>query len=225
MSTEDLRVEQRDVDPFDHLVMRDDSCAAELIIEQTEVEGLRIEGKPDMLRRIETHVRDGKLIIRTGGTWLERLGDKLSTSLTRSKTVYHVHARELRSLDLGCAALVYATSLRTDDLRIKVSGAVRVVVEDLMARELRVEHSGAGEIELAGQATRPEVLLNGTGRYLAPGLQTQVSVIWVSGAAHARVRASAELEVVVRGMSAVEYFGTPRVRQRVLGMGRVVRVG
>jgi hypothetical protein len=225
METEDLRTEQREVSSFHQVTLRDDTCGAELVIQQGETEGLRIQAEPDRLRRIEAQVLNGRLIIRMGGAWLERLGDQLSTSLTRSKVVYHLQVRDLESLDLGCAASVYAPSLRTDVLRITLSGAVVVRVGDLAVRDLRIEHSGTGLIEIAGQATRQEVLLYGTGSYRAQDLRTQESVVRISGSAHARVHASAELQAVVRGMGLVEYTGSPRLQQRIMGMGGVVRVG
>ena len=224
METVELGIEEREIGAFDQVTLRDDSCGAELVIEQGEREGIRIEARPQLLRRIETQVRDGRLIIRMSGSWLERLGDKLSTSLTRSRTLYHLQARELRSLDIGCAAMVFAPSLRADTLAIKLAGATRVVIENLVARELRIEHSGVGELEVDGRVVRQEVTLDGVGMYSAAELRSQVSVVRISGPARARVHASEELDAVVRGIGVVEYSGSPRVRQRVLGMGSVVKV-
>ncbi len=222
---EDLRVETREVQDFDQVVFRDDSCGAELSIEQGQVEGLRIEARPELIRRIEAEVRKRRLIIRLSGSWLERLGDKLTTSRTRPTSVYRLQVRELRSLDLVCAAAVHAPSIRTGHLKIKVSGAGHVVIDSLTAEELEVEHSGAGRMEVAGQVGRQLVRLSGVGWYEASGLRAEETVARVSGPAHAQIHASQRLEAVVRDMGVVEYNGHPRVRQRIFGMGSVVRVG
>jgi len=223
MFTEDFGVETRDVRGFDQIIFRDDSCAARLYIEQGEVEALGIEAKPELIRRIETEVRDRKLTIRFGGSWLERLGDRLTTGLTRPAIVYRLQVRELRSLDLVCAAAVHVPSLRTDRLKIKVSGTGAVVVEFLKAEELEIEQWGAGTIEIAGQVGSQDVRLYGMGWYAASGLRTEHTVIRVSGPAQAQVYASQVLEAIVRGMGMVEYGGDPRVWRRSFGLGSVVR--
>lgn len=225
MFTEDFRMETRDVRDFDQVIFRDESCAARLNIEQGEAEGLGIEARPEPLRRIVTEVRDQKLAIRFGGSWRERLGDKLTASLTQSTIVYRLQVRELRSLDLVCAAAVHIPSLRTDRLKIKVSGAGTVVVESLRAEELEIEQWGAGKIEVLGQVGRQSVRLNGIGWYAASDLRAEHTVIRVSGPAHAQVYTSEVLEAIVRGMGVVAYGGNPSVRQRIFGLGSVVRSG
>jgi hypothetical protein len=225
MSQEDLVLETRKVRDFDQVYLRGNLCCAELFIEQGEAEKLTIEAESQVARRIETVVREGRLTIRLGGSWLEKLGDLITNDLTRPTAVFRLGVRQIRGLDLYAAAYIHASSIETDSLRLNWRGAGHLVIESLRAQKLVIAHSGAGTAEIAGRVQGQLVNLSGVGRYDGSRLLTERTEVQASGASFACVHASDTLKVVVRGVGVVEYAGDPQVRTRVTGTGSVVRVG
>ncbi|NIM94104.1 MAG: hypothetical protein GTO18_10390 [Anaerolineales bacterium] len=223
MSQGESYLETRDVHDFNQVVLRGSLCGAELIIEQGDRESLTIRAEPSVAHRIETGVRDRKLMIRLGGSWLERLGDLLTSDLMRPNIRCVLQVRELQGLDLYCAANVHAQSVKTDSLHITWRGAGNLVISSLETQNLEVKHSGVGMIEIAGQTEVQRVRLSGVGKYNASQLRTKQTEVRVTGSSVARVQASGALDAVVSGIGIVEYSGNPRVRTRIAGAGNVVR--
>lgn len=217
-------VETCDVRDFDQVILRGDLCSAELIIEQGERESLTIEAEPEVMRRLEASVRDRKLVIRLGGSWFERLADRLANAFEEPKLLLRLQLRELRSLDMACISHVRALSIETDSLRIDQSGAGSLFIESLNAQNLEVEQTGAGLLEIAGQVQTQRVRLSGVGRYDGTRLKTEQTEVRVTGSSHARVHATGALEAAVTGVGVIEYIGNPHVRTRATGMGSVVRI-
>ena len=224
MLTNEIISESRDVRTFNKFKLRDDSGGAAIHIEQGSAEGLQIEASPELLRRIVSDVHNGTLYVRLGGSWLERLGDKLTTSLTRPRIIYRLQVKEFQSLELICASAVHIRSLRTDELRLNLNGVVHADIQALEAERLTLQHSGMGKLRFQGSVGSQDVGLSGAGVYSALGLCSEHTVISISGSAQAHVYATASLDATIRGMGVVEYRGEPRVRQRIFGMGGVVRV-
>ena len=223
MSTNEIIMETYAVDSFNKLILRDDSGAGAVYIEQGSTEGLQIEASHDLLRRVEVDVRNGTLYIRLGGSWLERLSDKLTTSLSRPKIIYRVQAKELQFVDLACAHLLQIPSLKTDEMRMKLCGVVQAEVDALEIGRLELKHSGMGALRLSGSVKSQDIQLSGSGLYDAHALQSENVVISISGTAEARVYVTQSLDVHIRGMGKVEYRGEPHVHQQIFGMGGIVR--
>jgi len=225
MSTNKTDTERREVSSFNTLKLRDDSGGAAVYIQQGSSEGLQIEASPELLRRIVSDVHNGTLYVRLGGSWLERLGDKLTTSLTRPKIIYHLQVKDIRSVDLLCASGLHIESLRTDELNLHLNGFIHAVVKGLETNRLTLQHSGAGNLEFEGSVLRQDVELSGAGFYSASRLHSQHALVSISGSAQAHVHVTASLDATIRGMGLVEYRGAPRVRQQIFGLGSVIHVG
>jgi hypothetical protein len=216
-------VETRDVCDFNQVILRGDLCNAEFTIEQGERESLTIEAEPQVMRRLAASVRDRKLVIRLGGSWFERLTDRLENAF-EPKLMLRLHLRELRSLDLACVSHVRAPSIETDSLRIRQSGAGHLFIESLKAQNLEIEQTNAGLIEIVGQVKKQRLRLSGVGRYDGSRLKTEHMEIRVTGSSYARVHVTNTLQAVVKGVGVIEYIGNPQVRTRMTGMGSVARV-
>jgi hypothetical protein len=216
--------EIRKVVDFDQVVLRGSVCCAEVYIEQGDAETLSIEAEADLIQRIETRVRDRRLVIRLRGSWLDKLGDLMSNDLTRPKMVFRLGVRGLKSLDVYGASYIHIPSLDTESLNILWRGAGSLAIDSLMAQNIEVEQSGAGSMQIAGQVERQRVKLSGVGRYDGSGLLTEHTEVQVTGSSFACVHASETLKAIVRGVGVVEYAGNPKVRTRVTGAGSVVRV-
>jgi hypothetical protein len=214
MSKNDIVNQDREVRGFDQVSIRD---YGELIITQGPNESLTIETNRDFVDSIKTQVRNGKLIIRIGRTWLEKLGHAISTSLTRQPLRYHLTVDKLVGLEVIGAIRVNATALKTDRLSLRLRGATEIEIFDLKTDLLRVDLPGAGMVTITGKATEQMVALGGTGVFEAAKLET--------GACKATVWVADDLEVTIRGIGSVDYYGTPKLKKQVSGLGSVTGLG
>jgi hypothetical protein len=222
MTAGNLVAESRDVSNFDRVTLRD---YGELVIAQGEQESLTIETDRDILSKIETEVRNGSLLIRIGGSWLDKLGHGPSTSLTRPWISYSLTVKKLTSLEICGAVRVSASDVESHRLALKSSGVNDVSIESLTAQLLTVDLCGAGRINLTGQVAEQRITIDGMGNYSAPKLESKRAVVRLRGAGQATVWAVKDLDVTMRGLGSVEYYGTPTVKKNVSPLGSVTSLG
>lgn len=222
MSTEDLATESREVKDFDRVVLRD---YGELIIEQGAHEALTIETDPDILPRIDTEVEGGTLTLALGGSWADRLGDALTTSLSRKPIRYILRVKKLTGLEVRGAASVTGSDIETERLALTLRGAGSVKVESLTAESLEVELPGMGSIDLSGRVSEQRLAISGAGSYDASKLESKKAAVDLRGAGKATVWAVEELDVTIRGLGSVEYYGSPTVNKSISGLGSVTSLG
>lgn len=222
MNTGNLATESREVKDFDRVILRD---YGELIIEQGEQESLTIETDADILPRIETKVEGGTLTLAHGGSWADRIGNALTTSLTRKPIRYSLTAKKLRGLEVRGAATVRASSIETDQLTLGLGGAGSVKVESLTAHSLEVDLPGMGSVALSSHVSEQTITMSGAGSYKAPKLESKKATVDLRGAGKATVWVVENLDVTIRGLGSVEYYGTPAVKRKVSGLGSVTSRG
>lgn len=210
----DRESELREVSGFNRISL---AGVGNLIIEPGDRESLRIEAEPDVLPRIITQAKGGKLTIR-----LKRSGLPLLSRHSKSID-YYVTVRELEAIDVSGSGTVRGSRLCSDRLRLAVSGSAKVDL-DLLVADLRTKVSGAARIRLAGRADRQELVVSGSGEYCAGELVSDECVVAISGSAKGTVNVNERLEARISGSGRVSYVGDPAVDQRVSGVGRVNRI-
>lgn len=224
MDKTNIRKETREVSEFERVSIRGLTYSAQVYITQGEREGLSIEAPPEILRRLRSEVKDGKLTIRLEGSWLEELQDALSNWMNKPYIRYYLHVRELTALEVQCAYIIYVPRLETSHLSVKLSGCGDFRLDWLQAERLEVHHSGSGVVQICGLVEEQRVVLNGAGSYIAPGLESQRADVRLRGVGMARVHANQMLETEVRGVGSLEYSGNAQVRTRISGPGQIVYI-
>jgi hypothetical protein len=168
------------------------SGAATLLVQQTGVESLTIEAEDNILPLLTSEVRNGRL----------SLGLEMNTIIRPTRPIrYVLTVKELRALDL--------------------SGATKAEVEDLRTNDLRVGISGSGNVRLSGRADRQDVRISGSGDYIADLFESKETTLRSSGSSRASVRVSDRLIVAISGSGHVEYIGSPQISQTISGAGTV----
>ena len=94
-------------------------------------------------------------------------------------------------------------------------------VEQIHAKAIDVEISGAGDVKLAGRAESETVTLAGAGSYDAADLARGATHVTISGVGNGVVQAKDSLDVKISGMGKLEYISDPKVTQSVIGLGSV----
>lgn len=214
----------RRVSGFDRVVLRAQH-ENELIITQGEQEALTVHGPADIVPRIETEVRQGTLVISMGGGLLEKLGDALTTSLTRPHIRYELAVKSLASLEVCAMASIRADSLKSEHLALRFAGVGELHIGAVDTHLLEVDLPGAARIELAGYAAQQRVTVAGPAQYDASRLESRKAQVTVKGIGAATVWAEDQLDVTIRGPGRVSYRGAPRVKHSIAPMGSLSCLG
>ena len=208
---DDARGETRDVSDFDRVSLQG---VGTLVIVHGDSESLTIDAEPRVLRRIETEVQDGTLIIRPDRGFR-----------TREEIVYSLTVDDLTGIELSGAGQVQMQRLETGDFTLNVSGAGSVAIEELIAETLDVEASGNASITLGGTVDSQTVTFGQAGTYDAANLESRVATVSVDGAAKAIVNVSESLDASASGASSITFYGNPSVSESTSGVGRVTAAG
>jgi hypothetical protein len=205
--------EEREVSGFDSVLL---SGVGQVIITQGDEESLTIETDDNLMRHIESNVRNGTL----------ELGLARNTIPIPTKSIiFRVSVDDLTGLTSSGAGSFEIEELDTDRLSVTLSGAGDIGINSLSATDLAVTISGAGNVDLAGQVERQEIELKGFGNYNARDLESQTASVRISGAGNAVVWVLDTLDVEISGAGNVEYFGSPSVTREISGAGKVTSRG
>lgn len=108
---------------------------------------------------------------------------------------------------------------------LKLAGLGDIQVLALNGERLDVALSGAGRIALAGTVDEQVVNVSGAGTYDAGGLASHRATVNMSGAGRATLWVQEALDVNISGVGSVGYYGAPRVRQSITGLGSLKPLG
>lgn len=111
-----------------------------------------------------------------------------------------------------------------DIMNIHSSGATSFHITKVKNEKLKIDASGASNLDIAGETTALELNLSGATKVDTEGLRAVRVRILMSGAGKANVFASEELDADVSGAGSVTYAGNPaKVNKRVSGVGSVTK--
>jgi hypothetical protein len=207
------RLEHRDLPPFHALDIGGD---ARVTLVQSAAPGIDIEAGKNV--RVDAHVDDGRLVIRTEA----RRGFRFFQR-RRSPPRITVMFEALDRVRLSGAVQMLAAKVEVPDLRIAASGGAKLAIDDLRATSLRLEGSGALDARLAGVVERADVQISGAGQVGAEGLRTREATVRVSGVGNVVLNVEQTLQATISGAGNIEYIGDPRVTEQISGIGRIRR--
>ncbi|HEY8879425.1 MAG TPA: head GIN domain-containing protein [Roseateles sp.] len=187
--------------------------AARVVLVQGERDQAFIAGNDEVQKSVEVELADRQLIIRPSGGWKFWHSGKLFVQ---------VEMRQLRGLAVSGASDVHAPGLlRTDQLKLTISGAGQARLDQLQAKQLNFVISGAGDGQLGGHVDELALHISGKGKILADRLQAQHARVSVSGIGNVVLWVTDDLAAHISGIGSVDYFGNPTVQRSVSGMGSI----
>lgn len=199
--------EIREVKPFSKIIV---SGAFKVILTQSNVEKLEIEGDDNLIRYVETNVFGNTLEIGTR----ERINNY-------SKLIARISFKDLSSIELsGACELENIDTLRLQELAIEGSGASEYDLK-LILDKLTLDLSGASEIDLVGSAKKMIADLSGASNLTSDDFEVETANLDISGAGSARVFVTVELNAGVSGAASVRYKGSPKLYTDISGAGSV----
>ena len=187
----------------------------QLFIEPADEESLVVEAPAELLPYIGTEVRNGRLRL------FQKFAGLKSLLGPHGPIHYRLTVKALDSIHVSGAGRVYSGELVAEQMDISVSGAGEVTLRVVTPR-VQVSISGAGAVKLGGQTHELNIHISGSGKLAAGELNCDQVRVKLSGAGSATVRADQELEADISGAGWVRYLGQPKIHQRVSGAGQVV---
>jgi len=133
----------------------------------------------------------------------------------------YIYAPTLHGMTIdGAVSTINWSTVRTDDFFIDASGAANVNL-DLEVNSLTINAAGAANLNLSGRAVTSDISSAGAVNVSAFNLETERTIITVSGAGSAHVHASYTLEATINGVGSIRYTGNPEVTRNVFGLGTI----
>jgi hypothetical protein len=202
--------EKRDVQDFNSVSV---STGINLFIEQGGDEELIIEAEDNIMSKITTDVKDGKLEI--GFKWNTFGGLDLNKPVKVYLTVI-----ELEEIDVSSGAEVQSEELKTDKLKVDISSgaAAELIVE---AQNLDIALSSGSNLEISGKAANQKVDLSSGVDYDAGELESKTVNIDVSSGGSAVIWATDKLDVSISSGGSVKYKGSPEIISDISSGGSI----
>lgn len=205
-------LEDRNVGHFDVLKI---NGPMDVFITQSKDYEVRVEAPIDRMKNIETKVEGGALVVQYKS---KRGRNNWSWKSMKGIKVY-VSVRDLEGLFLSGSGDVEGSGLRAKQLKLNISGSGDIDLE-VDAHKINTKISGSGDIDLIGSAERFDITISGSGDIDAFGLKTEECEVVIYGSGDCDVNVSQYLDVRINGSGNVTYKGNPvEVNQKVSGSG------
>ncbi len=192
------------------------SVSADIYLSQASEYKVEMEGDADYLEKIETVVDGDILKIKTK--------DHFNFDWNSKKLKIYISMPQVNSIAIsGSGDILAQTAIKTNDLKIKISGSGNVKIENLSVKSLDLGISGSGDIYMLGTdvAESANYSISGSGDIDNQGLQCKKVEIHVSGSGDVKVWAVDELDAKISGSGDVYYKGRPIINSKSSGSGEL----
>lgn len=193
-----------------------------LYLTQGDTTSLAVEAEQEILSELIAEVRGDTLVLGLDSDWFGGFGKVLKSMFdgTDRKVTYYLTVADIDKLSISGNINLECEQFKSEDLAFRVSGLGHLTFTHLECEALEVVISGRGEFTAAGRANHQSVRISGSAEYETPNLTSQSMRIVISGQGNATVRVSENLDINISGMGQVNYYGHPKLRQVISGLGK-----
>lgn len=197
-------------------------------IKQHNKQEVNVEALSEIYSISEFKVINGILHInvqRKEGSTNKSLWGKLDEIKIAPVMKVMISMKQVKSLQVnGTGKIVTENSIASPDISLLVSGSGSIEL-DLKGQRLNTEVSGPGSILLKGYTGDHRLLLSGTGKVTAYGLEVEKTNAKVSGPGICEINVSDDLQAEIYGDGQLMVKGnTKSVKSNIYGQGVVKRV-
>ncbi len=206
----------REMPTFTKISLR---TSVNVYLTQGNTQKVEASGKSSDLEKLETKVRDGKLIIdnKNNDSWRNwsGIGD----------IDIYITVKEIESLAIGGSGdMVSRGKFKCGDLDISVAGSGDLEFE-ADARDVDISIAGSGSVLLSGSSHINKVSIAGSGKLDAVDMETDSYRISIAGSGKCKVHAKDEITSKISGSGSVYYKGDPkRVNNNSAGSGKIRKI-
>jgi hypothetical protein len=188
--------QDRKVDDFKSIELSGDQ---KIILTQGAVQGIKVETDENLQEKVQFIVKNGTLQIDNRGA-----GDA-------TKLVIYITCKDISEITAtGVAEIKADNEIKSDKLNISASGASNIDMH-INVKELETNISGAANMKLSGKANTNNASVSGAGNLKATELETEKTIVKVSGVGKAKIHATAEIKGGVTGAGEIAYKSKPPV--------------
>ncbi|MCW5880392.1 MAG: DUF2807 domain-containing protein [Anaerolineae bacterium] len=186
---------------------------ATLIVQPGDTDSVVVEADDNVSAEIRTEVLNGDLIIASQRSYI--------TPRPSVPVTVRVTGKAIDTVNVTGVGEARVSGLNGPSLKLTLGGPARLTADNLRVDTLAVSLGGTGAMTISGQAPRQEATIGGATTYQADGLDSRDATVTASDGARAIVRASDSLNATVANGATIEYLGSPRVTERIIGSGQV----
>ena len=192
-----MTTETRSVDAFTKIEVQGEGDVYLYQITKETSPSIEIEASENIMDRIKTDVKNGKLIIDSDCI---RGNEKMN---------FTIYVSDLSAMSIsGSGSATTMTPFTVNDLDLEIDGSGDMDM-DVTGDNMTCDISGSGDIKLNGSANDLDIKIDGSGDIHAYDLETQDCFIDISGSGNCEVFVNGELDVKISGSGNVYYDGTP----------------
>lgn len=203
----------RDVPTFTEIALR---SGGKVYLTQGNNQKVELKGDRDVLDKIETEVRGGRLSInyKDSGKWFNWSNNE--------KFEVYITVKDIEGISVsGSGSIIGENKFAADDLDLSVSGSGRMEIE-ASARDVDMSVSGSGKILVSGTARQAYSTISGSGSIKAEDLKADRYKVKISGSGSCEIYAVEEIDARISGSGSVYYRGNPpNVNSSTSGSGRI----
>ncbi|HNP18260.1 MAG TPA: head GIN domain-containing protein [Fulvivirga sp.] len=208
--------ELRDLPTFDGISL---TTSGNVYLTQGNAQKVEIKGREETLRKIETEVRSGTLVIK------HKDSDSWFGGFNSDDFDVYITVKNLKELNVsGSGRIMGKNKFAADRMEIEVSGSGRISLET-SANLIETSISGSGKIELKGTTKDLETRISGSGTMYAEDMECENFQARISGSGKCEVNVSKSLDARISGSGSVYYRGNPdKINSQSSGSGKVRKV-
>ncbi|MHA8085227.1 head GIN domain-containing protein [Aquirufa antheringensis] len=193
--------------------------AFEVHVHKGNTYAVSITGREKDIEDVEVNTSAGKLEIgyEEGWNW--------SWNNSRARVIVNITLPRLESGEFTGACKVDLQGFTNEEeMRLLFSGAAKGFAEGLRTDKLRIELSGASDCRITGQSDYLKVDASGASHLKALEFLSRHADIEASGASSASVQVQKSLKVDASGASHVKYKGSPIINKDLSGAASLHQV-
>ncbi len=191
------------------------SIKADITVQSGAQPSVQLNGYGNILKHIKTTVKNNTLYITSD---LDDMWEIDCDDVTAHITVPSITALNLT----GAPDANMHGNITGTDFKLEISGASKVIIDNINVDNFSSEVSGAADIEVkGGTVKKASYEISGAGKILAFPLQASETSASISGAGKSEVTALTKLKATISGAGTIKYKGHPEVTQEVSGVGTI----
>jgi hypothetical protein len=179
------------------------------------------KGDKPSLKVESKHLGLDEIITRVSGTTL-RIESTRHRFRNEERSAIYITYTNIKEIYASVAGNIIGESpIQGEKLRIEMSGAGNVELE-VEVQQLDLRLSGVGNLEITGKTKDLEVDMSGTGAFRGFKLKAENAEVFMSGVGKAQVYATESLTAETTGIGSIRYRGSPKqIRARANFLGSV----
>ena len=180
-------------------------------------ESLKISGRSEILKEIETVVEDGKLEIRFKHHYNWNHSDAGKEGIR-----VYITAKSISALaNAGSGSIAVDGTVNGSNVSITLSGSGNIN-SAVKSTDLHASISGSGSLNLKGSADNAKIAITGSGQINGRDLKTGSASVLITGSGNAMFDADKTITARIVGSGNVSYTGSATVTDvKTVGSGRV----